>query len=316
MLHHQLSPTGPVVSRLALGSWNTYERMGFDEAVAMLARALAAGVSFFDVSRYDHSPESVVPQGSPHTESILGRLLEATGAPRHSYALAVKLWYDRPDQPLAAQLDASLARLGTEYADVVELAHPQAHGMSTEAFVDAAAGLVRSGRARTWGGGNYTTEVLREVCAAAAARGLPLPVLVQQKYSVPRRAVVEDAEYRAVCAEYGVATQAADTLEGGVLVGKGAQRTLGRDTAGLRERIRAMAPVLAERAAALDLSPAQLAIAFCLRDASVCSVLVGCTSLQQLDDDLGAVDAVIRLGDRIDDAVAGLALAEHHADPL
>ncbi len=316
MHYQQLSPTGPVVSRLALGSWNTYERMGFDDAVAMLSRALAAGVNFFDVSRYDHSPDSVVPQGSPHTESILGRILSATGAARHSYALAVKLWYDRLDQPLATQLDASLARLGTDYADVVELAHPQAHGMSTAQFVEAAADLVRSGRARAWGGGNYTTQVLREVCETAAARGLPLPVLVQQKYSVARRAVVEDADYRALCAEFDVFTQAADTLEGGVLLGKGTVRKLGRDTGGLREQLRAMAPVLAERAASLGLSPAQLAIAFCLRDEQVCSVLVGCTSVAQLDDDLGAIEVLSLHGDRIDAAVADLGLGGHRADPL
>lgn len=316
MLHRSLSAYGPVVSRLSLGSWNTYERMGFDDAVAMVRRALDAGVNFFDVTRYDLDDNSSVPLASPHTESIFSRIIQASGACRHEYALAVKLWYDRPEQPLRDQLDASLQRLGTEYADIIETAHPASHGLSVAEHLDAVAELIRTGRARAWGVGNFDAATLREVCEQAVAAGVPLPVLVQQKYSVARRTVVEDAALQAVHADFGVQIQAADTLEGGVLLGKGTARKIGRDTGGLRERIRALAPILAERAAALGISPAQLAIAFCLRNESVCSVLVGCSSLAQLEDNLGAVEAVAHLGERIDEAVADLGLEGHVVDPL
>jgi len=313
-MDRRLTPTGPVVSALSLGSWHTWERMRFDEAVAVVRRAVEAGVTYLDVSRYDPSPDSPLPQGSPHTESVLGRILAASGLPRHAYQLGVKVWYDHPEQSIAEHLAESMLRLDTEYVDVVSTAYPERHGLDTPQLVEELASIVLSGRARSWGGGNWSPDRLAEIAGYARDHGLPGPVILQQKYSVGRRTVVEDPELARVCAEFGVRIHAADVLEGGVLLGKG-NRMLARDPGGVRERITGYAEDFRAAAESLGTTPARLALAYCLRNPLVASVLVGVSSREQLEDDLGAVALAAEQGDALEEAVAPFAIPEHVLDP-
>jgi aryl-alcohol dehydrogenase-like predicted oxidoreductase len=91
--------------------------------------------------------------------------------------------------------------------------------------------------------------------------------------------------------------QASDVLEGGVLAGKsGTSRQIGRDPGGVRHRIVDAAKGIGELAADLDATPAQLCIAFTLTHPSTSTVLFGATSVDQLEDDIGALDVLERVG--------------------
>ncbi len=317
MEYRELGASRISVSALSLGSWNTYERLDFDDAVSLVRRALDAGVNFFDVSRYSHDPKAPAPKASPHTESIVGKILDATGVRRHEYVISEKMWYDRANETLAEQLDKSLHRLGTEYADVVCCASPEVHGMTTGELVETMTALIDSGRARTWGAGNWSPALIGEICEYARRHRLASPVMVQQKYNVARRAVVEDPSYVETSKAYEVSLHAADTLEGGVLVGRDpARRQLGRDPGGIRAAIQGYSDRFRAAAAALDASPGQLALAYVLKNPLVASAVVGVTQISQLDDNLGAFDLLKRTSeDDLNNAVEEFRIREHVLDP-
>ena len=109
--------------------------------------------------------------------------------------------------------------------------------------------------------------------------------------------MADDPEYRALLAETGISLQASDVFEGGMLAGRvGSDRMVGRDPGGVRERIAAVAPRLAEIAAGWDATPAQVAVAFGLTHPATATVLFGASRMEQLEDNLGALDLLDRVG--------------------
>jgi aryl-alcohol dehydrogenase-like predicted oxidoreductase len=271
---------------LALGSWHVWDRVPFDDAVAIVRRALDSGVNLLDVGVYGGADGP----GS-FTDVIVGRIVAASGVRRDAWLLAEKLWLDGwPAEPLAAQLDRALLRVGCDYADLGMVADVPP-GTVMEALVGELAELVRVGKLRGWGVCNWRAAEVR----AAEALG-HAPALAQLKYSVCRRTVVEGEPYGAIFAG-GVLLQASDVLEGGILAGKAQPaRPIGRDPGGVREEIVAAAPLLRTVAAELGASPARLAIAFCLANPATANVLVGTSSLEQLEDNLGALELLEREG--------------------
>ncbi|WP_134662425.1 MULTISPECIES: aldo/keto reductase [unclassified Amycolatopsis] len=306
MDYRRIGREGPEVSALSLGSWNTYSRMTFEAGVALVRRAFDLGIDFLDVAYY---------RDKPHTEVLLGRILDVVGKPREDYAIAEKVWYfDYPRQPLAEQLDESLVRLGTEYVDVIITEHPRP-GMDVPAIAEELAGLVTSGRARSWGALNWSAADLRTAYDHAEAKGIPTPQLVQLKYSVARRSVVDSAEYQKLFADTGISLHASDTMEGGILAGNlDPGRKIGIDTGGIRERIKELVPRLREIAASFDASPSQLALAFCLAQPATASVLFGSTRIAQIEDNVRAVELAGERGAEIVAALAGLGVSGHEND--
>jgi L-glyceraldehyde 3-phosphate reductase len=308
------------VSRLALGSWQTYERMPFERAVLLVRTAVDLGINLFDVGYYgDAHPldrDARATFGS-HTEVYFGRIVEAAGVTRAQYLLSSKLWLEYwPRQRLIEQLDRSLFRLGTSYCDIAMLGAPTADVTDVRHVVAEMADVMNTGRTRHWGVNNWSAADVETASCFASEHGLPGPVLVQLKYSIIRRSLVESEPYRQVMSDTGVALQASDVLEGGLLAGNLAPtRAIGKDPGAIRAQVADTAAALAEIADDVDATPAQLAIAFCLANRATATVLFGASRMGQLLDNVGALAVSQRLTPEVHDRLAAHCLDVGHVSP-
>lgn len=307
-----LGSSGRSVSELALGSWHTWDRMDFDEAVELVRHAVASGINLFDVAHYDAGPHR---EGS-ETDILFGRIVAAAGIPRSDYLLSPKLWlWDYPALSLSEQLDECLNRNGHEYADLVVLGD-FLDDVDLARLVSEMAELIRDGRVSQWGFNNWSAPDVRTLHAFAAREGMPTPCMAQLKYSICRRSVAEGEPYRAIFDELGIALQASDIFEGGVLAGKPrGGRRVGTDTGELRESMRAAMPEIGDIAKELGATPARLAIAFCLTHPATGTVLFGTGNRNQLADNLGAVELYRRHGQEIRERLAEYWIDRDVVDP-
>jgi aryl-alcohol dehydrogenase-like predicted oxidoreductase len=180
-----------VVSRLALGSWKTFEHITKDEGLAVMRAARRLGVTFLDDARYDDDTGRA-PMPTGYSEVLFGELFRAAGWPRDDTVVANKLWWEFwPHESAAAELERSLGRMQFDYIDLI-YANPPPAGLEVAALVDDVVALVRDGKARAWGIVNWPAAQLHEAVECAIGRGYPEPCAAQLPYSLVRRSVVED----------------------------------------------------------------------------------------------------------------------------
>ena len=294
-----LGSSGLEVSAMSLGSWRTFEHLPKEAGAAILAAAREEGINFFDDARYnDETGQAPLPTG--YSEVLFGELFRAAGVRRDEVVVANKLWWEFwPGQSPAAELDASLARMGFEHVDVI-YANPPPEGLAIADMVAAVGGLLDSGKARAWAMVNWPAGPCGEAVAAAAGLGVAPPCTVQLPYSLIRRSWVEDPEMKVALHAAGAGVVASFCLEGGVLSGKYlAGAVAGRAAATLGEARAAPAVAaagdLAALAAELGTTAAALALAFPFTNPDVTSVLFGATSPEQLRANCVAAGLLDRL---------------------
>jgi L-glyceraldehyde 3-phosphate reductase len=114
-----LGRSGIQVSRLALGSWRTYERISRDQGLAVMRAAREAGINFLDDARYnDETGDAPLPTG--YSEVVFGELFRAAGWRRDDTVVSNKLWWEFwPDESPAQELASSLGRMGFDYVDLI-----------------------------------------------------------------------------------------------------------------------------------------------------------------------------------------------------
>lgn len=287
-----LGASGLTVPLFSLGSWHTYDRMDFRDAVVLVETAIARGADLFDVGVY--SAPGMPPV---FTDVLFSAIVRAAGLARDDWMLSSKLWLEgHSERGFTPQLENALFRVGTEYADLVVLGDIRDEIVDLRAIVQDLASLADAGLIRAWGVNNWSASTVQQVIDIAAAEGVPGPSVAQLKYSVARRAIPDGAPFSRVW-EQGVSLQASDVLEGGILAGNVAPtREVGRDPGGIRARIIAQVPEFVALARSLDTTPAQLAIAFTLTHPAVATTLFGTTRLSQLEANLAAAGLVDRLG--------------------
>ncbi len=284
---------GPLTGVLALGSWHTYDRMDFREAVTLVRTAVDSGISLFDVGVYGFPGATPV-----YTDVLFSAMVRAAGIKRDDYLLSAKLWLEGyPEHNLRDQLDNALFRAGVEHADLVVLGDLRRDDTDLHQLVLDLDELREAGLIRQWGVNNWSATTIRALHDFAEAENVPGPAIAQLKYSVSRRSIPDGEPFKAVFGELGVSLQSSDIFEGGVLLGKNSgARQVGRDPGDIRERIAASAPELAKIAGDLGVTAAQLCLAFTLTHPANTTTLFGATSTDQLKDNLGAVDLVERVG--------------------
>ena len=287
------------VSALSLGSWRTYERLPAETGVAIMRAAREEGINFFDDARYDdETGKAPIPTG--YSEVVFGELFRGAGVRRDEAVVANKLWWEFwPEQSAAAELDASLRRMGFDYVDVI-YANPPPRGMAIADLVAAVGGLVASGKARAWGLVNWPADLAAQACADAADLGAGPPCAVQLPYSLVRRSWVEDPAMTAALSASGAGVIASFCLAGGVLTGKYLAGPAAGRAAGTLDDPRAAPAVaaarkLADLAGRLDTTAAALALAFPFTNPAVTSVLFGATSPEQVRADCAAIGLLGRL---------------------
>jgi len=281
-----LGASGLLVSRLALGSWRTYERISHDQGVAVMRAAREAGITFLDDARYnDETGHAPIPTG--YSEIIFGRLFKAAGWDRDQTIVSNKLWWEFwPEQTPEQELVGSLGRMGLDHIDLIYSEVPP-DSLSLDDAIGLITGLISSGIARAWGTLNWPGALMEQAWQIADRVGVPGPVATQPPYSLVKRDAVDDPGMRAVATDRDIAIVASYALAGGVLTGKYDHDERAGRAAGQLGTPRYRAGVTAGRKLAAlgnqtGHDPAQLAIAFALNNPSVTSVLFGATRPEQV----------------------------------
>jgi L-glyceraldehyde 3-phosphate reductase len=295
-----LGSSGMEVSALSLGSWRTFERLSAETGTAILRAARAEGINFFDDARYnDETGKAPIPTG--YSEVLFGELFRGAGVRRDEAVVANKLWWEFwPEQSAAAELDASLQRMGFDHVDLI-YANPPPAGLAVSDLVSAVGALVASGKARAWGLVNWPADLCGQAVEAAAGLGISPPCAVQLPYSLVQRSWVEDTTMAQALRAAGAGVIASFCLAGGVLTGKyRSDPAAGRAGGSLGDPRAAAALAAADEltalAGVLDTTAAALALAFPLTSPAVTSVLFGATSVQQLRANCAAAGLRDRLG--------------------
>jgi voltage-dependent potassium channel beta subunit len=312
MHERRLGDSGLRVSEVGLGSWLTLgSKVDVAGTTELVRHAFELGINFFDTADVYANGEA---------EEALGRALRSI--PRPQLVIATKCFFPVSEHPNARGLsrkhvfesvEASLRRLGTDYLDLHQC-HRSDPETPLEETVRAYEDLIRQGKILYWGVSEWSADTIERACQIADATGGYRPISNQPNYSIVRRSI--EAEVVPACQRLGVGQVVFSPLGQGVLTGKysGGQRP---ETSRAADPQRNhwmsdyLAPDVLERvdrlrplAAKLDISMAQLALAWCLRDSAVSSVIVGATSTAQLEDNVGAAGVV--LGNEIVEAIDAL----------
>ncbi len=308
MDYRRLGRAGLPLSALSLGAWATFgQQVGRSVARDLVAAAWDHGINFFD------NAESYA-QGE--AERMMGDVLADLRLPRDGWCVSSKVMFGAVDAPRPTQrglsrkhvhdaCHAALKRLRVDYLDLY-LCHRPDPEAPIEETVWAMDALVRQGKVLYWGTSEWSAAQIREAHAVARAHHLQAPTLEHPQYNLLDRQRVE-VEYAPLYAEFGMGTTTFSPLASGLLTGKyndgipdGSR--LAREgytwlQRGLRgDRVEALRR-FTTLAADLQASPAALAIAWCLRNPHVSSVLLGATSVPQLLENLAALDVLRRLDD-------------------
>ncbi len=300
MQYRRCGRSGLQLPLLSLGLWHNFGHdRPYDVQRAIVRRAFDVGITHFDLAN-NYGP----PYGS--AEANFGRMLATDLAPyRDELIVSTKAGYDMWPGPygewgsrkyLLASLDQSLRRMGLDYVDIF-YSHRFDPDTPLEETMGALDTAVRSGRALYAGISSYNSHRTRE--AAAILRDLGTPLLISQpSYSMINRWIEDDhlldtlGEVGAGCIAFSPLAQGllTDRYLGGVpddsRVATGG--ALGRDmlTEDRLVRVRALNDVAAGRGQTL----AQLALAWALRDPRMTSLVIGASSVAQLETNVAALD--------------------------
>lgn len=282
---------------MSLGSWRTFERIPREDGVAVMRAARDAGIDFLDDARYDDET-GTAPIATGWSEVVFGELFREAGWVRDEVTVANKLWWEHwPEQDAAAEIDASLGRMGLDHVDVIYAIHPP-DTLPIEVLVEQVDGLVRSGRARTWGTGMWTAEQHHAALDVCDRTGAARPVCAQMATSLVDHAGPTDPEMLRAFERGPIGLVASYVLAGGTLTGKYIDGGAGRaqaDDSPVIERGRRRAAGVVELAERWSIPPAHLAFAYAFAHPSLASVVFGASSAEQLQQNVAAWDTFNRL---------------------
>jgi aryl-alcohol dehydrogenase-like predicted oxidoreductase len=289
--------TGVEIAPLALGAMNFGIATPPDEAAAMLARAIDAGITLIDTA--DVYGES---------EQVVGDVLARTHR-RDDVLLATKVGLPRGEGPpetwhrrehIVASCDQSLRHLQTDRIDVYQL-HRPSQVVPFEETLGVLGELVDAGKVRWIGTSTFAAWMLADALALAREQGLPAVVSEQPPYNLlDRRA---DNELLPMCEHHDVAVVPWSPLAGGVLAGRydrvddvpadsrAALVPMTRDR--MNERALDVARAVGELARERGLTTSQLALLWTKDQPGVTAPIIGPRTLAQLDDALGVLELAL-----------------------
>ncbi len=306
MHYRRLGRSGLKVSEISLGAWVTFgDQIDEKTASDLIHAAYEAGVNYFDNA-------DVYANGRAETD--MGKAIQ--DMPREALVISSKVFWPTMPGPngrglsrkhIMESVHASLKRLGTDYLDLY-FCHRFDPDAPVEEVVWAMDDLIHQGKILYWGTSEWRAWQISAAVNAADRHHLVPPAMEQPQYNMFHRQRVE-AELAPLCKELGLGLTTWSPLHFGILTGKynegipeGTRASL-PDYTWIRdsitpERIDAVRK-LGEVAGNLGLTSAQLAIAWVLRRKEVSSVITGATKPVQLQENLAAADAVVKLSDEV-----------------
>jgi len=305
MNYRRLGSAGLKVSELSLGAWVTYGgQVGEDTAEKCMLAAYEAGVNFFD------NAESYA---RGNAETVMGSVLKKIGWRRSSYVVSTKFYWGLHDGPnekntlnrkrLMEAIDGSLRRLQLDCVDLIFCHRPDPQ-TPIEETVWAMSDIVRQGKALYWGTSEWSADQIMQAWQIAERHHLHKPQMEQPQYNLLWRDRVEK-EYARLYKEIGLGLTTWSPLASGLLTGKYNDGIPADSRAALKgyewvkegftpervEKVKQLQPV----AAGLGCSMAQMAIAWCLKNPNVSTVITGASRVEQVHQNLKALEVVPRL---------------------
>ena len=310
MQYRQLGKSGLKISALSFGAWVTFgKQIGDPVARKLLHKAYDAGINFFD------NAESYA---DGQAEVVMGAILKKSGWRRTSFLVSSKVFFghvgDRPNEDglsrkhVVEACHEALARLQVDYLDLYYCHRPDPSVPVAETC-RAMHDLIVQGKVLYWGTSEWSASQIESAHAACDALYLHHPIVEQPQYNLFHRARVEK-ELSALFRSPGLGTTIWSPLASGLLTGK-YNRGVPKDTrlgvAGLEwlrdellrkpgvEKRLAAVPKLAAIAKELGTSLPCLAIAWCLKNPNVSTVILGASRVEQLAENLGSLDILEKL---------------------
>jgi voltage-dependent potassium channel beta subunit len=307
MEYRYLGKSGLQVSALSLGAWVTYGgQVGEEIALECMTAAYEAGVNFFD---------NAEAYARGNAEVVMGNVLKKTGWKRSRLVISTKIFWGgrHPNQTglsrkhIIEGTKASLARLQLDYVDLIFCHRPDIY-TPIEETVRAMNFVIDQGWAMYWGTSEWSAAQIMEAYAVARQLNLIPPLMEQPQYNMFTRQRFE-SEYAPLYRDIGLGTTIWSPLASGLLTGKynngipeGTRATLpgyewlqdnftGEEAQRNIEKVKMLGPIANE----LGCSLAQLALAWCLKNPNVSTVITGASRASQVIENMQAMDYVEKL---------------------
>jgi voltage-dependent potassium channel beta subunit len=312
MEYRRLGKSGLPVSVLSLGSWLTFGKQ-IDNSTAdeLMTLAYDEGINFFDNAE-------IYARG--RSETVMGEILKRKGWSRDSYIVSSKVFFGylgkeaKPTQRglhrkhMVEACHQALQRLQVDYLDLYFCHRPDKE-TPIEETVWTMHNLIQQGKILYWGTSEWSAQEIMEAHAVAERYALIGPTMEQPQYNMLVRQKVE-VDYSRIYQTYGLGTTTWSPLASGVLSGK-YNSGFTADTrlsipgmewlkeSALVEQNLDRARKLAALAKQLGMSQAVMAIAWCLKNENVSTVILGASRKDQLKENLKALDAKDNLTDDV-----------------
>lgn len=310
MNYRRLGSAGLKVSELSFGSWVSFgTQMDVDAAYDCMVAAYDAGVNFFDNAEAYARGQS---------EVIMGEILKRAGWRRASYIVSTKFYWGLNDGPnerntlnrkyLMQAIDGSLKRFDMEYVDLIFCHRPDPN-TPIEETVFAMDDIIRQGKALYWGTSEWSADEIRAAWEIAERHHLHKPQMEQPQYNMFHRDRVEK-EYARLYGDIGLGLTIWSPLASGLLTGKYNNGIPADSRANLPgyewlksmladpkrlEAVRALQPIADD----LGCTMSQLALAWCVKNPNVSTVITGASRASQVHENMKALDVVPKLTDEI-----------------
>ena len=308
MKYRRLGSAGLKVSELSFGSWLTFGNQISDAlAEDLMCKCYENGVNFFD---------NAEGYARGRSELVMGKILEKVGWPRDTWLVSSKVFFGAAEEPqkpnqyglsrkhVFEACHAALRRLRVDYLDLFFCHRPDPE-TPIEETVRVMSDLIAQGKVLYWGTSEWSAQEIMQAVTIARQYNLVPPTMEQPQYSLLVRERVEK-EYARLYSEIGLGTTIWSPLASGLLTGKyndgiPKETRLGLESnEWLREyvisdekigKVKALASVAAD----LGISQAVLAIAWCLKNPHVSTVILGASKESQLTETLTASEAAEKL---------------------
>jgi voltage-dependent potassium channel beta subunit len=308
MEYRRLGSSGVQVSVLSLGSWLTFGSQIADEVAEDLMRtSYEAGINFFDNAEvYAHG----------RSELVMGKILNKFQWDRSTYLVSSKVFWggDKPNQTglsrkrVIEACNAALKRLQVEYLDLY-FCHRPDKNTPIEETVFAMNTLIQQGKILYWGMSEWSAQQIMEAYSVARQHNLIPPTMEQPQYNMFHRNRME-LEYSRLFHGIGLGTTIWSPLASGVLSGKYSSgitedsRMARKGLEWLKETVLteeniAKTSQLAPLAEELGATLPQLAIAWCVKNPNVSTVILGASKVAQLQENIAALEIVPKLTDDV-----------------
>jgi voltage-dependent potassium channel beta subunit len=315
MEHRRLGRSGLKVSVLSFGSWVSFgPQLDVGRAADCLDAAHEAGCNFFDNAEAYAQGES---------ERIMGEAIRKLGWARESYVVSTKLYMGLTDgvntqrtlnrKYLLHAINGSLERFGLDFVDLLFCHRPDPE-TPIEETVWAMSDIIDRGQALYWGTSEWAADEIRAAWEVAERHHLHKPVMEQPQYNILERRKVE-REFARLYDDIGLGLTTWSPLAAGMLSGKyidgipeGSRATLpGYEwlKALLTDEVQnAKVKQLLGIAEELGCTPSQMALAWCVKNPNVSTVITGASTVEQVHENFGALEVLPKLTDDVMDRIA------------